>query len=43
MLVTSVDNKLMYVWAHGAHDIATEPQVIVQICRFSLSDVVSKN
>ena len=31
------------VWAHGAHDIATEPQVIVQICRFSLSDVVPKN
>ena len=31
------------VWAHDAHDIATEPQVIVQICRFSLSDVVSRN
>ena len=41
MLVTSFDKK-NDVSAHGAHDIATEPQVIVQVCRFSLFDAVSK-
>ena len=41
--VAAVDHKSSLVWARGAHDIATESHVTVQMYRFVHSDFVSRN